>query len=532
TYFFYVKARNEAGLWSAVGASDGIRIAAIIRVKRDSGVNGPGTDWNSAYHTVAAAIAASVLGGEIWVAGDSAHPFSERITLKLGVGHYGGFAGTETTRAERNWKTNVTILDGSAATVVTAPTGATATTALDGFTVRNGSSGIYCTSSPSITNNTFMGNSTGIFCIGSSPSITNNIVSVNGEGIICYPSSYPTITNNTISGNSKNGVWCASSPLIANNIVAFNTTGIYKSSGTPELVNNCVYNPTGTNYSGLLAGIGDISIDPLFADRAAGNLRILLTSPCVDAGSDAKVPAWLLRDMDGNPRISGLRVDLGAYEFQVVAPLTATIAEARGSKDGVQVSLAGAIVTASWQDVLYIEQSGRACGMRISKAGHGLQVGQTATVSGTMATTQDGERMLEASTLSGSTGQPLGALGMSASTVGGAATPDYSAANGTGQQGVTGGVGVNNIGLLLRVAGRVTFLDPGGAFLTISDGSGVVDPDGHIGIRISAQGIIPTGLAVGDFVTVTGISSCSKSGSDLLPKVLARSAGEIIKQAP
>lgn len=105
--------------------------AAVIRVKWDSPVNGPGSDWSNAYKTVTAAIAASVSGDEIWVAGDSAHPYAEHITLKAGVGLYGGFSGIETTRAQRNWTTNVTTLDGGGSgTVVTSPFGATSSTVL------------------------------------------------------------------------------------------------------------------------------------------------------------------------------------------------------------------------------------------------------------------------------------------------------------------------------------------------------------------------------------------------------------------
>ncbi|MEI6914693.1 MAG: hypothetical protein WCL39_06125, partial [Armatimonadota bacterium] len=130
--------------------------SAIIRVKWDSPNNGPGNDWSHAYHTVTAGIAASVSGDEIWVAGDNAHPYLERITLRSGAGMCGGFAGTETIRAERNWKTNVTILDASGGDVVRAESDAATTTVLDGFTVRNGSTGIYCSdsSSPLVTNNT------------------------------------------------------------------------------------------------------------------------------------------------------------------------------------------------------------------------------------------------------------------------------------------------------------------------------------------------------------------------------------------
>ncbi|MEI6916071.1 MAG: hypothetical protein WCL39_13125, partial [Armatimonadota bacterium] len=62
--------------------------AAIIRVKWDSPNNGPGNDWSHAYQSVTAAIAASTSNDEIWVAGDSVHPYFERITLKPGVGLY------------------------------------------------------------------------------------------------------------------------------------------------------------------------------------------------------------------------------------------------------------------------------------------------------------------------------------------------------------------------------------------------------------------------------------------------------------
>lgn len=185
-------------------------------------------------------------------------------------------------------------------------------------------------------------------------------------------------------------------------------------------------------------------------------------------------------------------------------------------------------VTAAWPDVFYVEQPDRACGIRVEKAGHGLAAGQSATVEGVMGTTTDGERMINATSASGSAGQALPALGMTSRSLGGADSAGYSAADGTGQQGVTGGTGLNNIGLLVRVAGRVTFVDPGGQFFTLWDGSVVEDADGHDGVRVSAPGL--TLPALDEFATVTGISSCYKSGADLYPRVLARTAGDIVTQ--
>jgi len=57
---------------------------------------------------------------------------------------------------------------------------------------------------------------------------------------------------------------------------------------------------------------GNISNAPLFEDVANGNLRLTVASPCVDAGSD--IFATTSVDFDGNPRIQGNRIDMGAFE--------------------------------------------------------------------------------------------------------------------------------------------------------------------------------------------------------------------------
>jgi len=57
-----------------------------------------------------------------------------------------------------------------------------------------------------------------------------------------------------------------------------------------------------------------VTLPPQFVDYAAMNLRLQASSPCINTGNNTEVTTVI--DLDGNPRISGSKVDLGAYEFQ------------------------------------------------------------------------------------------------------------------------------------------------------------------------------------------------------------------------
>ena len=167
----------------------------------------------------------------------------------------------------------------------------------------------------------------GICCwYGSSAIIACNVIESNraakGGGILCLKSA-PVIANNTIAANtatdSDGGIYCQdASPAIANSIIAFNSSGIGVSgSSTPTLRYNCVYGNMAHDYRGLTSPVGtdgNISADPKFASLVHGDLHLKPGSPCIDVGDDAIVqPGWT--DIDGQARIHGTRVDIGADEF-------------------------------------------------------------------------------------------------------------------------------------------------------------------------------------------------------------------------
>lgn len=305
--------------------------SAVIYVKWDS--PGPaldGTSWAKAFHTVEAGLNAAASGNEVWVARGI---YIENIELKDGVGLYGGFIGTETSRSERNARANVTILDGSGVqySTVSAHEGVTASAVIDGFTIRRGNSaasggGVACwDSSPTIANNIITENwapswGGGVYCLGGTPLITGNVIVANGGsgsgGIGCYDAS-PVITNNTIVSNSGHGIWANpySSPIIRNNIVAFNTSGIRgeTGSGGATVRYNCVYGNSKFDFSGSMSAYNNITANPLLADSTHGNIHIQPGSPCINAGF-ATATGILPTDCDGQDRVQGGRVDIGADE--------------------------------------------------------------------------------------------------------------------------------------------------------------------------------------------------------------------------
>ncbi len=71
-----------------------------------------------------------------------------------------------------------------------------------------------------------------------------------------------------------------------------------------------------------LSGDGNITNNPQFVDVVAGNYRLQASSPCIGEGNHLYAPG--ASDLDGNPRLSGVGIDLGAYEYQWTFDIVST----------------------------------------------------------------------------------------------------------------------------------------------------------------------------------------------------------------
>jgi hypothetical protein len=126
--------------------------ATRFYVNQNATGTGTGTSWTNAYTNLQAAISLAISGDEIWVAAGNYKPTTTTdrnisFTLNSSIKMYGGFVGTETTLAQRDYLTNTTILNGDIGQVGTDTdntyhivkcTAATITTRLDGFRIMNG----------------------------------------------------------------------------------------------------------------------------------------------------------------------------------------------------------------------------------------------------------------------------------------------------------------------------------------------------------------------------------------------------------
>lgn len=138
-----------------------------------------------------------------------------------------------------------------------------------------------------------------------SSNVTNASNSSSGGGIY-NTNGTVTCTNSDLVYNIPNG--------LANYGNAYGTNCIFFNNQTDQIVGG---GATEINYSniegGWASGDGNIDCDPLFFSPP-DDLHLATGSCAIDTG-DATLPSLPPTDKDGDPRVQGLSVDMGPYEY-------------------------------------------------------------------------------------------------------------------------------------------------------------------------------------------------------------------------
>jgi hypothetical protein len=176
--------------------------------------------------------------------------------------------------------------------------------------------------SVAINNNVLAGNVANAF----------SFTGINGGGIV---SGGAYVVNNTFADSPGSALSISSPSFTANNIFAFNGVAVtVDSSIVPGPIhNNDVFGNTGGDYGGIAdptGTSGNIRKDPVFVNHAGADFHLQGSSPCIDAGNTSDASAYAgPYDYDGEPRIQGPSVDIGADEFMPTLVFTQQPGNAR-----------------------------------------------------------------------------------------------------------------------------------------------------------------------------------------------------------
>ncbi len=185
------------------------------------------------------------------------------------------------------------------------------------------------------------------------------------------------------------------------------------------------------------------------------------------------------------------------------APGSVSCGYVRQLPESTPVDLHSKIVTAvfSSDGAIYVCDQDRSGGIRVAWSGTGIAVGDMVSVSGKVTTRMvsgyAAERVITNATVTRTGSGAVRPIAMGCRAVGGAAiAPNVP--------GVRDSAGANNMGLLVKIAGRVTKVL--GTYIFVDDGSHVANVSGS-GAEVGVMVRCPSTPAVieGDTVTATGI---------------------------
>ncbi len=366
----------------------------------------------------------------------------------------------------------------------------------------------------------------------SSVLIANNVIAGNHGGESVIAGVPQLVANNTIVDNQGTAVDVGSC-AVYNNILAFNGSSI---RGGADIANNCVYG--NADEAGAVHGRDCVLEEPMLADRAAGDYHLAAGSPCINAG-DSHYQGLPATDAEGRPRLLCGAVDIGVYEVPDLPPPLTDLTVVKKSPRHTWVLLAGQAVTAAFGGPFYIESATRACGIRVEHAPCSVEAGMEVDVEGVVHTNEYGECCIEAIAATPRPGAAVGPLGLSCADLGGgafglqAATWQAKRPDPDELLEWRADAGLSNIGLLVRIWGRITHVDSYGNCY-IDDGSARRDGtqyymwDGgdfrvldNVGVLVQLS---TAGLQEGQMLNVTGVVSCLKLSGKVVPVLIATDA--------
>lgn len=384
--------------------------STIVYVDADATGANNGTSWADAYPNLQDALQlirdnSNTSYTEIWVAagvyfpdeggGKTDNDRNANFSMIEGIGIYGGFAGGEISRSDRNWGSNITVLSGDIdkndgvdidggitnntgnATRIIHNSNNQLTNAakLDGFTITamyaedrsNGGAMYNFNVSPTVANCKFIGNyqskiggpdsddgGGAVYNRGSSPIFYNcefkGNVAIMGAGAVnrggapqyincTFSGNKPTFNNGGNLGNISN------TTTIVKNCIFWNSLGnniIFLNTGGSVTVENSIVE------GGYTSGTNIINQDPLFTTAvnttplssnkptANGDLTLQTSSPAINAGVNADNSTS--KDLAGNDRVINTTIDLGAYEYGATPSLKKQSLALDGNDDYISIT--------------------------------------------------------------------------------------------------------------------------------------------------------------------------------------------------
>lgn len=137
--------------------------------------------------------------------------------------------------------------------------------------------------------------------------VSNSAVNSGGGSYNCG------VNNCTVIGNFSAGTGGGAAQSRVNNSIVYCNSALSGGANTYyDNLYNCCAIPDSTSTA-----FDNITNAPLLANPSVSDFQLQSDSPCINSGNNSYVSSAI--DLDGNPRIAGGTVDIGAYEYQTPA---------------------------------------------------------------------------------------------------------------------------------------------------------------------------------------------------------------------